>query len=173
MPRRVYTYLDNQTGWNEMNMVSTLGALLMGVATILLLVNVVITMRKPKDAAGDAWEDGRTLEWAMPSPPPEYNFKQTPLIRGLDAWWLEKRAGNKEMTPAEPVGPIHMPNGSILPFIMSVGLFIAGFGIMYHKVWVAIAGFGILIVCMILRSLIDDPGYHIEPEEIEGKGAKA
>ena len=36
MPRRVYTYLDNQTGCNEMNMVSTLGALLMGVATTLL-----------------------------------------------------------------------------------------------------------------------------------------
>ena len=53
-----------------MNMVSTIGALLMGVATIILLDNIVITMRKPKDAAADAWEDGRTLEWAMPSPPP-------------------------------------------------------------------------------------------------------
>jgi cytochrome c oxidase subunit 1 len=94
-------------------------------------------------------------------------------VRGLDAWWVEKRAGNNEMTPAEPVGPIHMPNGSILPFIMSIGLFIAGIGFMYHTLWAILGGLGILVVCMILRSLIDDPGYHIEPEEIEGKGVKA
>lgn len=109
----------------------------------------------------------------MPSPPPVYNFKQTPLVRGLDAWWVEKRAGNDAMTPAEPLGPIHMPNGSILPVIMSIGLFIAGLGIMHHATWASIGGFGILAVCMIIRSLIDDPGYYIDPAEIEGKEVKA
>jgi len=130
-------------------------------------------MRKPADAEGDAWGDGRTLEWAIASPPPEYNFKQVPLVRGLDPWWLEKRAGRKEMTPAEPVGPIHMPNGSILPLIMSIGLFIAGLGIMYSQTIVAVLGFGVLIVCMVIRSLVDDPGYHIDPEELDSKGVKA
>jgi len=173
MPRRVYTYLDGQPGWNEMNFVSSVGALLMSVAVILLLINVIITMRKPADAEGDAWGDGRTLEWAIASPPPEYNFKQVPLVRGLDPWWLEKRAGRKEMTPAEPVGPIHMPNGSILPLIMSIGLFIAGLGIMYSQTIVAVLGFGVLIVCMVIRSLVDDPGYHIDPEELDSKGVKA
>jgi len=173
MPRRVYTYLDGQPGWNEMNLVSTIGALLMGVSVVILVINIVITMMKPKNAPADPWEDGRTLEWAISSPPPEYNFKQTPLVRGLDAWWVEKRAGNNEMTPAEPVGPIHMPNGSILPFIMSIGLFIAVIGFMYDTLLMIVGGLGILVICMILRSLIDDPGYHIEPEEIEGKGVKA
>jgi len=173
MPRRVYTYLDGQPGWNEMNFVSSVGALLMSVAVILLLINVIINMRKPADAEGDAWGDGRTLEWAIASPPPEYNFKQVPLVRGLDPWWLEKRAGRKEMTPAEPVGPIHMPNGSILPLIMSIGLFIAGLGIMYSQTIVAVLGFGVLIVCMVIRSLVDDPGYHIDPEELDSKGVKA
>ena len=173
MPRRVYTFLDGQTGWNEMNFVSTIGAFLMGVATIILLINIIITAMKPKDAEADTWEDGRTMEWAMPSPPPDYNFKQTPLVRGLDAWWVEKRDGNDAMTPAEPLGPIHMPNGSILPVIMSIGLFIAGLGIMHHATWASIGGFGILAVCMIIRSLIDDPGYYIDPAEIEGKEVKA
>ena len=42
--------------------------------------------------------------------------------------------GNESgITPAEPVQDIHMPNGSIIPFIlMSFGLFIAGFGAMYR-----------------------------------------
>ena len=34
----------------------------------------------------DPWGDGRTLEWAIPQPVPFYNFKQTPLVRGLDTY---------------------------------------------------------------------------------------
>ncbi len=45
---------------------------------------------------------------------------------------LEKMEGKKGMTPAEPLGDIHMPNSSFLPFMMSFGLFIAAFGAMYH-----------------------------------------
>ncbi|MFD2673662.1 cytochrome c oxidase subunit I [Marinicrinis sediminis] len=187
MPRRVYTYLDNQTGWNELNFISTMGALLMGVGTIILLVNVFITTLKKADAPADPW-DGRTLEWTISSPPPEYNFKQTPLVRGLDAFWKEKMAGNKEMTPAEPVGSIHMPNASFLPFFMSLGLFIAGIGFMFQSYefnngflnmifgnWVVgIIGLVVTFACMFLRSVIDDHGYHIEPEELEDdKGVKA
>lgn len=186
MPRRVFTYLDGQTGWNELNFISTIGALLMGVGTIFLLINIFVTSLKKKDAPADPW-DGRTLEWTISSPAPEYNFKQTPLVRGLDAFWKEKMAGNKEMTPAEPISSIHMPNGSILPFIMSLGLFIAGIGFMFKKYefessflntifgnyTVAIIGLVITFICMFLRSVIDDPGYHIEPEELEDKGVKA
>ncbi len=183
MPRRVFTYLDGQ-GWNEMNYISTLGALLMGVSTILLLVNIVATSFKKRDASNDPW-DGRTLEWTISSPAPEYNFKQTPLVRGLDAFWVEKMKGNKEMTPAEPVGPIHMPSPSILPFFMSFGLFVSGLGFMYAKLEgspltpllsdykLAIGGLLITFVCMVLRSVYDDHGFHIEPEELEDKGVKA
>lgn len=167
MPRRVFTYLPNQ-GWDTMNLVSTLGAFGMGVGTILLLVNIVITSMKPKNAPADPW-DGRTLEWAIPSPAPEYNFKQLPLVRGLDPLFKEKMEGKKGMTPAEPLGPIHMPSPSILPFVMSVGLFIAGYGFMYHHNWISIGGIAITLICMLLRSVYDDHGYHIEVEELQDK----
>ena len=72
---------------------------------------------KNERVGNDPWGDGRTLEWALPSPPPFYNFKQLPLVRGLDAYWLEKMEGKKEITPAEPVGDIHMPNGSIFQYL--------------------------------------------------------
>ena len=168
MPRRVATYLPNQ-GFDTMNLVSTIGAILMAFGILVFIINVVVTSLKPRHATNDPWEDGRTLEWAIPSPAPEYNFKQIPLIRGLDAWWKEKMEGNKEMKPAEPVGPIHMPSPSILPFIMSVGLFISGFGFMYNLV-VAGIGLAITLMCMMLRSVFDDHGYHIEPEEQKKKG---
>ena len=164
MPRRVWTYLPNQ-GFDNMNLISTIGAFLMGVGTLLFLYNAFITNRKPRGVADDPWEDGRSLEWTIPSPPPEYNFKQLPLVRANDPWWKEKMDGNKAMTPAEPVGPIHMPSPSILPFLMSVGLFIAGFGFMYKIHWLAIAGIVGTLICMMLRSLFDDHGFHIDPEE--------
>jgi cytochrome c oxidase subunit I len=171
MPRRVYTYLDGQ-GFNNMNFISTIGAFLMGLGTIAFLLNIFITWSKPRNAAADAWEDGRSLEWSIPSPPPEYNFKQIPLVRGYDAWWKEKMEGKTAMTPAEPVGSIHMPSPSILPLIMSIGLFIAGFGFMYDRLIVAGIGLLILFSCMIRRSLYDDHGFHIEPED-QDKGVHA
>ncbi len=171
MPRRIYTYQDG-LDLNLMNLISTVGAILMGIGTIVFLVNVVVTWAKPKNAANDPWEDGRTLEWSIPSPAPEYNFVQTPLVRGYDALWKEKMDGNKGMTPAEPIGPIHMPSPSILPFVMSLGLFVTGLGLMYNFVF---AGIGLLITfgCMFLRSVFDDHGFHIEPEELQDKGVKA
>ncbi|MGZ9585498.1 cytochrome c oxidase subunit I [Paenibacillus marinisediminis] len=186
MPRRVFTYLPNQ-GFDTMNLVSTIGAIMMGIGVIMFLINVVITTMKPATASNDPWEDGRSLEWTISSPAPEYNFKQIPLVRGYDAWWKEKMEGNKEMSPAEPVGSIHMPSPTILPFIMSIGLFIMGFGFMFAKdsysnafvgflfnnYIISAIGALLLFGSMFLRSVIDDHGYHIEPEELEDKGVKA
>ncbi|GIQ64568.1 cytochrome c oxidase subunit 1 [Paenibacillus cisolokensis] len=172
MPRRIWTYLDG-LGFNGLNLISTIGAILMGIGTVAFLINIVITAAKPRNAADDPWEDGRTLEWAISSPAPEYNFAQTPLVRGYDALWKEKMDGNKGMTPAEPLGSIHMPSPSILPFIMSVGLFIAGFGFMYHNYYIGAAGLIIMFACMVIRSVKDDHGFHIEPDELQGKGVKA
>ncbi|TJY40869.1 cytochrome c oxidase subunit I [Cohnella pontilimi] len=166
MPRRVWTYLPNQ-GLDNMNLISSIGAFLMGIGTIVFVTNVIITWLKPRNAEADAWEDGRSLEWTIPSPPPEYNFKQTPLVRGADAWWKEKMDGKTEMTPAEPVGPIHMPSPSILPLIMSIGLFIAGFGFMYDNLLATIGGLAVTFACMFLRSVFDDHGFHIDPEHEE------
>jgi cytochrome c oxidase subunit I len=173
MPRRVFTYqpgYDLEVG----NLVSTVGAFFMGIGTLVFIINIITTARKPMTAPADPW-DGRSLEWTIPSPAPEYNFKQTPLVRGLDAFWKEKMAGNKQMTPAEPIGSIHMPSASILPLVMSVGLFIAGFGFMYRNYYVAAAGIIVTFIAMFLRSVYDDHGWHIEPEELEDdhKGVKA
>lgn len=184
MPRRVFTYLPNQ-GWDTGNLVSSIGAFFMAVAVIVLVINVIVSAVKAKrenvQLSADPWGDGRTLEWAIPSPPPEYNFKQTPLIRGLDPLWVEKMEGKKEMTPAEPIDDIHMPNGSILPFIMSVGLFIGSFGLMFRTDYswglaVALIGLAITLGAMFFRSIIDDHGYHIHKEDLlkeDEKGVKA
>lgn len=172
MPRRVWTFMDGQ-GWNTANFISTIGALLMAVGFIVMVINILGTVIKNKRVGNDPWGDGRTLEWAIPSPPPFYNFPQTPLVRGLDTVWIEKQEGNKDMiTPAEPITEIHMPNGSIIPFFMSLGLFVAGFGAMYRleTSWglaVLVGGLAFTFVMMALRSAKDDLGFYVTVEEIE------
>ncbi|WP_080846615.1 cytochrome c oxidase subunit I [Cytobacillus gottheilii] len=182
MPRRIFTFNEGQ-GLDAANAVSTVGAFFMAVSTIILLINIIMTSIKNEKVGSDPWGDGRTLEWAIPSPPPFYNFKQLPLVRGLDALWIEKMEGKKGMTPAEPLGDIHMPNNSIIPFVMSFGLFVAAFGAMYHadegNTWgipVLIIGLLITLGSMLVRSVKDDHGYHIHKEDLvddDDKGVKA
>ncbi|MEH7303197.1 cytochrome c oxidase subunit I [Neobacillus drentensis] len=181
MPRRVFTYLPGQ-GFDAANMVSSIGAAFMGLGVIIMLINIIMTSVKNVRVGNDPWGDGRTLEWSIPSPPPFYNFKQLPLVRGLDAFWIEKMEGKNGMTPAEPLGDIHMPNSSFMPFVMGFGLFIAAFGALYHpdKVsWslpVLILGLLITFGSMFMRSVKDDHGFHIHKEELiddEDKGVKA
>lgn len=184
MPRRVFTYLDGQ-GYNAANMISTAGALMMALAVIILVINIIITVVKNERVGRDPWGDGRTLEWSLPLPVPYYNFAQIPLVRGLDAFWIEKKEGNGEMLPAESLDDFHMPNNSIIPFVMSLGLFIASFGALYFAsgkewaidavadlpvrpwaFWVLVIGLAVTFISMIVRSFKDDLGYYVTKEEV-------
>ncbi|MFC4663990.1 MULTISPECIES: cytochrome c oxidase subunit I [Oceanobacillus] len=174
MPRRYWVFLENQ-GLDTGNLISTIGAFFMSFGVIVFLINIIYTTIKGKKASGDAWGSGRTLEWAISSPPVHYNFKQLPLVRGLDPLWIEKTEGNKKVTPAEPLDEIHMPNGSILPFIMTIGFTIASYGFIYQtesKYWLiaVYAGMAIALISMLIRSLKDDHGHHISKEELERVG---
>jgi heme/copper-type cytochrome/quinol oxidase subunit 1 len=174
MPRRVFTYQAN-VGLEQLNMLSTIGTIGMVIGTLAFVFNIVITFKKGAKAPADPW-DGRTLEWSISSPAPEYNFAQLPLVRGYDAWFMEKQAGNKEMPAAEPLGSIHMPSPSFIPLLMSIGFFVSGFGFVARGDYsMGILGLIIVFIAMFMRSFDQDHGYHIEPHEIEeaNKGVKA
>jgi cytochrome c oxidase subunit I len=79
MPRRVYTYPD-LPGWGALNMVQTIGAFVMGIATLVVLWNVYKSLTRGQPAGDNPWE-AWTLEWATSSPPPPDNFKALPAIR--------------------------------------------------------------------------------------------
>ena len=143
MPRRIYTY-DSDMGWNLWNAVSTSGALILGASMLIFAYNVVQSYRKGEVAGSDPW-DGRTLEWSISSPPPEYNFAQIPTVHGRDPFWSQKR----ERVPMVPVGggseeaaehSIHMPQPSYWPVLVPVGLMIAGYGLIYNIAVAAIGG---------------------------------
>jgi cytochrome c oxidase subunit 1 len=85
MQRRIAVYPAN-AGWSFLNLLSSIGAFILAFAIIPFLVNVFITMRKPKDAGPNPW-DGMTLEWITESPPLEHNFEFIPPIRSERPVW--------------------------------------------------------------------------------------
>jgi cytochrome c oxidase subunit I len=85
MPRRVATYAANEH-WSYLNLLSTIGAYITGVAILPFLWNVWITWRRGEREPENPWDAG-TLEWATTSPPPEHNFDALPPIRSERPLW--------------------------------------------------------------------------------------
>jgi cytochrome c oxidase subunit 1 len=79
MPRRIADYAPDR-GWSFLNLLATTGAFVIAIAMILFFVNVLVTLRKPRNAPDDPWA-ANTLEWATSSPPPVHNFDALPPIR--------------------------------------------------------------------------------------------
>ena len=81
MPRRIADYPAG-AGWTELNIVASIGSVLIALATALFVWNVVqaVWLRRGAIAGPDPWE-GNTLEWATSSPPPHHNFVAIPPIR--------------------------------------------------------------------------------------------
>lgn len=78
MQRRVPDY--NQF-FADFNMISSCGAFLFGAAQILLLYNVIATIRGGKKATDEVWENPEGLEWSVASPAPYHTFSTPPEIK--------------------------------------------------------------------------------------------
>ncbi|MCS4538106.1 MAG: cbb3-type cytochrome c oxidase subunit I [Thaumarchaeota archaeon] len=75
MPRRVVTFTETQ--WAFTNYLSTIGGFVFGLAQILMLYNFYESSKTGAPAGSNPW-NGFTLEWAVPSPPPQNDFDVTP-----------------------------------------------------------------------------------------------
>jgi cytochrome c oxidase subunit 1 len=77
MPRRVATY-QPEDGFSTLNLISSCGAAVLGIAMIVFVVNVIVSLRRRRPAGSDPW-GGFTLEWFTTSPPPPLNFEGVTL----------------------------------------------------------------------------------------------
>ena len=149
MPRRVYTYPAG-LGFETLNMIETVGSFVLGLSFVVFLVNIFQTWRKPANAPADPW-NGATLEWAIPSPPQEFNFAEIPVVHGRDALWETKRERRGTLPePARVSGKgIHMPNPSFWPAVAAVGVLAVFLSLMFlgHTgVWGVVAATAVLFL---------------------------
>ena len=163
MPRRIYTY-NNGLGWNTLNLIITCGAFVIALSVLIFIVNLVVSHQRGKIAGNDPW-DGRTIEWSISSPPPEYNFAEIPEIDARDDFWhrkyTEDEAGMLVPLPsggsdtpaatraaASPGHRIHMPSPSFFPFIAALALPILGYAAVFHSFgWsFALLAVGVLVL---------------------------
>jgi cytochrome c oxidase subunit 1 len=139
MPRRVYTYLP-ETGWGALNLLATLGGVILTLGILVFLIDAVRSARAGELAGDNPW-DAETLEWATSSPPPDYNFLHLPIVTGREPVWEQReekpvvtgvRSDLREVLitklhDAEPDHKELLPEPSIWPFLSAVavtGLFV-------------------------------------------------
>src|SRR5690606_6343830 len=96
LPRRVYTY---DAGFGEpmawLNLTSTAAGFVFASGVVAFLVSVWLGWRQGIRAAPNPWCAG-TLEWALPTPPPPYNFVSVPTVAGRDPLWDEPDWGERQ-----------------------------------------------------------------------------
>jgi cytochrome c oxidase subunit 1 len=85
MPRSIYTF-EADRGWNNLNMIVSIGGIIQAVAVLIFAYNLVWSYYRGPRAGNDPW-DAWTLEWTTTSPPPEYNFATEPVVRSRRPLW--------------------------------------------------------------------------------------
>jgi cytochrome c oxidase subunit 1 len=143
MPRRIYTY-SNELGVTHLNYYSSLGSFLLGASVLLLVVNILKSVKGGKPVEHDPW-DARTLEWTIPSPPPHFNFLKLPHVEHRDDFWERKRAGKGAQALQGAGGHVDMPRPSIWPLVAALGITLALAGLMFN-IWVTVAGSAVMLV---------------------------
>jgi cytochrome c oxidase subunit 1 len=107
MPRRIYEYSDVQD-LAILNLISTIGAFILGLGILVTAINVLVSLKKGPIAGPDPWK-GNTLEWFTTSPPPVNNFDAVPRIRSVEPMKdirrqvLAQTGGNVDASAPTPV----------------------------------------------------------------------
>lgn len=170
MPRRLF--ITSVAEWLPLNIISTVGAFGMGAGFAVFVFNIYYSYRySEREKTGDAW-NGRTLEWATPTPVPFYNFATVPYVQQKDPYIEMKKQGETTFEESK-LKPIHMPSYTGQPFIMMGMFFVASFGLVFN--WITLAIIGLIggLIMMVVRSFDYDEGYHVEVDEIKRIERKA
>jgi cytochrome c oxidase subunit I+III len=167
MPRRVYTYPGGM-GWTSYNVIESIGGYLTAVGILVLFSNLVVSYFRGAPAGPDPWH-GPTLEWSVPSPPPEYNFAVIPTVKSAYANWdndlspsLVLDEGHKQHVSSLVDGwtaeTADMPHSSPWPILFALCLSVM-FTLLVVQKYLFAAIFAVLVALTLL-------GWHSkEPQE--------
>ena len=146
--------------------IAAFGAFLIALGILSFIIQLVVSFMKRdqlRDVTGDPW-NGRTLEWATSSPPPEYNFAFTPVIHSHDAWWDMKQRGHEH--PQGGYRPIHMPKGTGAGIILAGLSLVFGFAMIWYMWWLAALSFVAILVATIVHTFNYNRDFYIPADVV-------
>jgi len=148
--------------------VAGVGILILGVISqVMQLVVSIRDRHKLRDVTGDPW-DGRSLEWATPSPPPFFNFAVMPNVEGEEAYWgIKLRAVETQQLAPEPrYEPIEMPLHSGVGFFTAFFTSVFGFAMVWHIWWLASLALVLAIAGFVVFAWRDKHEFEVPVEEV-------
>jgi cytochrome c oxidase subunit 1 len=162
MPRRIYTY-DSGQGWDTFNLISSIGAYMLVVATLIFVFNFFKSRKSGAIAGSNPWGAG-TLEWTIPSPPPEYNFATLPNVTSRYPLWegteVDAESARINSQEGKSAADLHivLPYSTIKPMIVAGSMVIMFCGLITTKALIFI---GAAVMVFTLYSWLLSP---LEPE---------
>ena len=164
MQRRIFTYSAG-LGWGTLNAIVSIGGAAFGLGTGITLFNFLWSRRRGKVAPADPWE-ADTLEWALSSPPPEYNFAAVPVVHSRHPLWdgpveyatapegFGREGAEARQTPvvegliAHPASGVPIPKPTHVPFVVALGVFVFFIGLLVDAALVLAAGVAVGVVTL-------------------------
>jgi cytochrome o ubiquinol oxidase subunit 1 len=168
MPRRMQHY--DVAVWRPWVQWAGLGIPILLASVVCQVMQLVVSIRRReelRDRTGDPW-NGRSLEWATPSPPPAFNFAVLPDVRGEEPYWeIKQRAIDTQQLGPEPrYEPIEMPRNSPTGFITAFFATFTGFALIWHIWWLAGVGLVAAYATFVWFAWRDVPKYVVPAEEV-------
>lgn len=169
MPRRISTYPSN-FGWDWLNLLSSVGGFLMTMGFALVLIDIIMQFRFGRRGARNPWQ-AQTLEWAMPTPPPDYNFAALPAVTqradSMDPDALGPRLANGEgylgfaredrqetigvdMMTGVPDQVIILPRRTMLPLWTALATGVFFLGLLFKVYWIVPPAAAVVIILFLL-----------------------
>ena len=144
MPRRTFTYLEG-LGFDAMNQMATVGSFILGGSMLIFVWNAFRSVGRGKPAGANPWKGG-SLEWAIASPPPHYNFRAIPTVEHRDPLWSD---GAERIQP-EPAGvpePV-MPSPSLWPIGLAASIVLGSIGGLTQTLPLVLVAAALIVTCV-------------------------
>ena len=169
MTRRLQQY--DVPEWRPWLLVAAAGAVLICVGVVLQVTQLVVSIRRRKtlrDHTGNPWQ-GRSLEWATPSPPPEFNFAVLPAVDDEGAYEGREGRARGEQQARVPTRyvDIQMPRSSATGFICAFFATVLGFAMIWHIWWAVAAALVGAFATFVVFAWRDEDEHLVTAAEVE------
>jgi cytochrome c oxidase subunit 1 len=101
MPRRYHVYPEE---FQILHVLSSAGATILALGFIIPIIYLMLSLRNGKIAGDNPWE-ATGLEWKTTSPPPTFNFDQTPIVNE-EAYAYPPDAPERDAAAWKPGSPL-------------------------------------------------------------------